>query len=352
MKKVLAGELTSLAHSILKSNGDNVHELKEKAGLLYEKLCVLSFAEKHFAGKQPNIGKAAFKSAFEMDLDEIITPNKTTDKPDKESLQAEIPVAKENVSTENVTLEEIISEKEKPTQLEAAEKKEETSTSTEAISTEKEDSKEETQQAENTTPTEAAKTNEKTSTEEETPSTEKIEGLQPNILGLTEEDFGVHFDELPDFEPAPAKSSIQKPSEETAQPHKEEAKTTEGSAEQTKEKTSKKPEVFSTEKVNKPAVETPKLQRTMDLFSQDKKSLNDQLKTELKVGLNDRLAFTKKLFEGNIEAYNRVMAKMSEFSNFQEAKTYLTTQVKPNYAWEEHEAVEQRFLEILEAKLG
>jgi len=30
MKKVLEGEITSLAHSILKSKTDNVHELKKK----------------------------------------------------------------------------------------------------------------------------------------------------------------------------------------------------------------------------------------------------------------------------------------------------------------------------------
>ncbi|GGE35190.1 hypothetical protein [Psychroflexus planctonicus] len=321
MKKVLEGELTSLAHSILKSKGDNVHELKEKAGLLYEKLCVLSFAEKHFAGKQPNIGKAAFKSAFEMDLDEVITPDETTPKPEKESLPVEKSETKENASTENLAPEKSISEEEESTQIEAAEEKEENSTPTEAISTEKQAT------------------------------------FQPKTHGLSEEDFGVHFDELPDFEPAPEKASTQKPAEEVNQPSKEEAKSKEVSTEETTERVSDVTEDASIENKDESEEpnteeEKPKPQRTMDLFSQDKKSLNDQLKTELKIGLNDRLAFTKKLFDGNIEAYNRVMAKMSEFSSFQEAKTYLTTQVKPNYAWEEHEAVKQRFLEILEAKLG
>ena len=49
MKKVLEDELMSLAHRILKlRNRAEIHELKEEAAVLYEKLSVLSFAEKYF----------------------------------------------------------------------------------------------------------------------------------------------------------------------------------------------------------------------------------------------------------------------------------------------------------------
>lgn len=347
MKKVLEGELTSLAHSILKSKGDNVHELKEKAGLLYEKLCVLSFAEKHFAGKQPNIGKAGFKSAFEMDLDEMITPDETEPESKKESLPIEKSDAKENISTENVAVEKAISEEEQSHQIEASEEKVENSTSAEATSTEKE---EEIEQENAPTSTEETENKVKTLDEEESPSNE---ASQAKTKALTEEDFGVHLDEFPDFEPAPQKAFTPKDSEESKAP-KEEIEPSVTSAEEAEEKLSEASEIPSTEKENTPTTEeeTPKPQRTMDLFSQDKKSLNDQLKTELKIGLNDRLAFTKKLFDGNVEAYNRVIAKMSEFSDFKEAKNYLESNVKPDYAWGEHEVVEQRFLEILEAKLS
>ena len=57
MKKSLEAELISIAHRILQlKNKEDIHELKTITGVLYEKLSVLSFAEKHFAGAQPTIG--------------------------------------------------------------------------------------------------------------------------------------------------------------------------------------------------------------------------------------------------------------------------------------------------------
>lgn len=330
MKKVLEGELTSLAHSILKSKGDNVHELKEKVGVLYEKLCVLSFAEKHFAGSQPNIGKAAFKSAFETDLDEafaaIATPKDTP-----EDREEKVASTEENSVSEKV--EEVIedTQEEQTAQQDIQEETKQDTQETEPIFVEK-------------TEDEEAETN-KTSASEPTNKTDH----------LAEEDFGVHFDELPDFEPADREitstQKVEQPDEEVEQTTSEAKNTTEN----TTENIAKNEELESEQKAEKETdnstVEKPK-KRTMDLFSQEKKSLNDQLKTELKIGLNDRLAFTKNLFEGNVEAYNRVLGKMNELSNFNEAKNYLETHVIPNYNWENHEATAQRFIEILEAKLG
>ena len=326
MKKVLEGELTSLAHSILKSKGDNVHELKEKVGVLYEKLCVLSFAEKHFAGSQPNIGKAAFKSAFETDLDEafaaIATPKDTP-----EDREEKVASTEENSVSEKA--EEVIedTQEEQTAQQDIQEETKQDTQETEPIFVEK-------------TEDEEAETN-KTSANEPTNKPDH----------LAEEDFGVHFDELPDFEPAESKANtienIEKPDEEVKPATSETKNTAQNPVENELLETEQKAE----KETDNSTVEKPK-KRTMDLFSQEKKSLNDQLKTELKIGLNDRLAFTKNLFEGNVEAYNRVLGKMNELSNFNEAKNYLETHVIPNYNWENHEATAQRFIEILEAKLG
>ena len=49
-------------------------------------------------------------------------------------------------------------------------------------------------------------------------------------------------------------------------------------------------------------------------------SLNDQLKTQgFQVGLNDRLAFVKNLFENSNEDYDRVLSQLSTLGSFEEA---------------------------------
>ncbi|GAA0872691.1 hypothetical protein GCM10009117_18380 [Gangjinia marincola] len=65
MKKSLEAELMSIAHKILKMRDrSNVHELKEEARLVYEKLAVLAFAEDHFEGAKPTIGQKQVEEAL------------------------------------------------------------------------------------------------------------------------------------------------------------------------------------------------------------------------------------------------------------------------------------------------
>ena len=81
-------------------------------------------------------------------------------------------------------------------------------------------------------------------------------------------------------------------------------------------------------------------------------SLNDQLKTQgLQIGLNDRLAFIKNLFENNSEDYERVLSQLSTLDSYDEAKNLIVSIIKPDYNnWEGQEEMEARFLEIIENK--
>lgn len=81
-------------------------------------------------------------------------------------------------------------------------------------------------------------------------------------------------------------------------------------------------------------------------------SLNDQLKTQgFQIGLNDRLAFVKNLFENSNEDYERVLSQLSTLDSFEEATTLLNSIIKPDYKnWEGQEDIEARFLEIIENK--
>ena len=80
------------------------------------------------------------------------------------------------------------------------------------------------------------------------------------------------------------------------------------------------------------------------------KSLNDQIHQNLQIGLNDRIAFVKHLFEGSQEDFNRVVSQLNSFKTEKEAKKFIKKMVKPDYNWTEKEAYEERFMELVERK--
>jgi hypothetical protein len=94
--------------------------------------------------------------------------------------------------------------------------------------------------------------------------------------------------------------------------------------------------------------------KTQNGFSDDKKSLNDRLKAKnLNIGLNDKLAFIKHLFEGKSEDYERVLSQISTSGSFIEASRLIQSIVKPDYNnWIGKEEIEERFMEIIESKFN
>jgi hypothetical protein len=85
-----------------------------------------------------------------------------------------------------------------------------------------------------------------------------------------------------------------------------------------------------------------------------KKSLNDKLKGGgLHIGLNDKLAFIKHLFDGKAADYDRVLSQLNTSSSFNEAQNLIQNVVKPDYNnWKDKEEFETRFMEILESKFN
>ena len=83
------------------------------------------------------------------------------------------------------------------------------------------------------------------------------------------------------------------------------------------------------------------------------KSLNDRLTSGISFGLNDRIAFEKKLFGGSTDDYNRVLSQLNTFESFDEAKGFIEDFVKPDYNnWDGKEEFENRFLEFIERKFS
>lgn len=284
MKKVLEDELMSLAHRILKLRDKaEIHELKEEAAVLYEKLSVLSFAEKHFEGTRPTIKKHDVEKAIEQEYED---EKAELDYPDGTEYN-EDQIYEHN--TEKI--KDIVSQM--PYETEQVDKM-----------FEKQD--------------------------QESGSNTKAEAKPSSNEDV--QDFGVHFDDLPDFEPAEEDSS-----QKDGNKSKEENPDTEDDP-KAQDKTS------NPEEENHP-------KRKMDLFSQPKKSLNDSLNKELKIGLNDRLSFVNQLFKGDTKAYDSFITHINALKSFEEVKSYLNEQIQDKYSyWKDKEDIANRLLHLIEKK--
>ena len=80
------------------------------------------------------------------------------------------------------------------------------------------------------------------------------------------------------------------------------------------------------------------------------KSLNDALTKNIQIGLNDRIAFVKNLFDGSQEDFNRVVSQLNSFKTEKEARKFINKMVKPDYKWDDQEEYEARFMEIVQRK--
>lgn len=91
-----------------------------------------------------------------------------------------------------------------------------------------------------------------------------------------------------------------------------------------------------------------------DLFEkvEPKKSLNDKLQSNIQIGLNDRIAFVKHLFDGDQGDYNRVVSQLNTFKTEKEARKFINKMVKPDYNWSEKEEFETRLFEIIERRFA
>lgn len=97
---------------------------------------------------------------------------------------------------------------------------------------------------------------------------------------------------------------------------------------------------------------------TQDLFQKveekpetTKATLNDTLmQKNIQVGLNDRIAFVKHLFNHSQADFNRVLSQLNSIETEKEAKTFINKMVKPDYDWSDKEEYEERLIELVERK--
>jgi len=94
--------------------------------------------------------------------------------------------------------------------------------------------------------------------------------------------------------------------------------------------------------------------RPADIEQAPKKSLNDKLNiNKIQVGLNDRLAFIKHLFNDNAEDYQRVLSQLNTIESEERSMAFIENMVKPEYNnWQGKEEYETRFKAIVERKFN
>ena len=100
--------------------------------------------------------------------------------------------------------------------------------------------------------------------------------------------------------------------------------------------------------------ETPVFERKQNITAEEKrKSINDKVNSGLPIGLNDRIAFIKQLFDGSTDDYTRVLSQINSMTTFQESVSFVENNIKPDYNnWAGKEEYVDRFLSIIEKRFN
>ena len=305
MHKKLEADLISLAHSILQmKNKDNVFLLKQKSKEIYEKLSVLAFVEE-YVNSTPGLKQTKTELLETVEKAFVVKEEDKVEKLASEkvvyNLDDELKVVEKEEVEQEVTAE-INLEVDPKHQIEN--EKQEQDQPEEAIE-QPFDELEEIMFSKEIPP----KSVEDEVKLDEVPET-KVEETTEIIIPATEEDIPLVSDVV-------------------------------------------NVEVRKTMSLEEELQDIVSVDFMADLFEKaPSKSLNDRLSGNIQIGLNDRIAFVKNLFNGNQEDYNRVISQLNTLKTGDEAKNFINSMVKPDYNWSEKEELETRFMEIIERKFS
>ena len=320
MHKKLEAELIHLAHQVLKINKDtNISELQNKAREIYENLSVLSFIDDYFV-ETPEVTDN--KQDF---LDKV---NKLESKPIVDKKPIEVPKKEEKVIVETPELK-----KEPVKEPEATSTKEETDQLIQqTVQTIKSEAKEIATKIQE-------KPAEKPVVEEKSPLDEEMKHSIPADVAADMFEKAETFTQKPETENSSLNALFANRKAEIEV--EETTKATETTPEPVKQV--EKPKVNIAKKQEIP---TPK-----PVATPSNASLNDRISNQkIQVGLNDRIAFVKHLFNFSQEDFNRVLSQLNSFGTEQECKDFIQNQVKPEYQWTDKQEYEDRLMVLIERK--
>jgi len=100
-------------------------------------------------------------------------------------------------------------------------------------------------------------------------------------------------------------------------------------------------------------VETTASQSTINSEAGQSHSINDKLaKGAITVGLNDRIAFVKHLFNDSQADFNRVLSQLNTLDTYLESMYFIENLVKPDYDWENKKPYEDRLISLVKKRFG
>jgi hypothetical protein len=70
------------------------------------------------------------------------------------------------------------------------------------------------------------------------------------------------------------------------------------------------------------------------------------------ISLNQRYLFTKHLFGGNVDAYNKSIDELDQLYSFEDARNLVTREYVPRYLWNVKGAEVEEFFEILRRRFS
>jgi hypothetical protein len=79
------------------------------------------------------------------------------------------------------------------------------------------------------------------------------------------------------------------------------------------------------------------------------RSLNARF-ANFSLGLNDRLAFSKHLFNDNQEDLARVVNQLNTYETYEESVAFIEQMIKPDYDWSAKKDYEERFLNLIKLR--
>ncbi|HUH45687.1 MAG TPA: hypothetical protein VLZ54_00935, partial [Arenibacter sp.] len=79
----------------------------------------------------------------------------------------------------------------------------------------------------------------------------------------------------------------------------------------------------------------------------------DHAHRDIKIDLNDRLAFVKHLFNNSMADYNRVLSQLGTIDTEERSVAFIVNMVKPDYdQWVGKEEYEARFMNLIARKFA
>ena len=110
---------------------------------------------------------------------------------------------------------------------------------------------------------------------------------------------------------------------------------------------------FFAEFVAKPVNKKNDMENLGNKRGESPKSLNDRMGKSFQIGLNDKLAFVKHLFDNNVEDYNRVLSQLGTIDSQERSIAFINNMVKPEYNnWEKKEEYEDRLIALIERRFS